>query len=157
MTEHGPIIDELVELVDIFPTLVDLAGFPASSLPRCDDNTNELLCHEGASMKSLVYPSPRATKTGIFSMQVKTITDAGKGRLKICGVTIMDKEYRYTAWVGFQDDKPVWDDVMAEELYDHNVDREETVNVAGYSTHAQVRLRMRHALKDGWRKALISE
>ena len=90
-------------------------------------------------------------------MHVKTIADAEKGRLKICGITIMDKEYRYAAWVRVQDDKPVSYDVLAEELYDHKVDRAETVNVAGYSAHAQVQLRMQNAFRDGWRMTLISE
>lgn len=45
----------LVELVDLFPTLVDLAGLPA--LPPCPKDSHQIeVCTEGMSLSHLVHP-----------------------------------------------------------------------------------------------------
>ncbi|XP_052797237.1 iduronate 2-sulfatase-like isoform X2 [Mya arenaria] len=47
-------VSELVELVDIFPTLADLAGLKVP--PRCSEPSNNItLCTEGSSMAPLIY------------------------------------------------------------------------------------------------------
>ena len=152
----GLIVDELVELIDIFPTLVDLAGFPSSALPRCqDDGTHlELLCHEGASMVPLMMTSsPEPTKTSIFS----DLKQNGEHGERVWGRTIMNKEYRYTLWVGFDGQEPVFGDVRAEELYDHSKDMGETINVVDDEAYRDVKKTMRSALRRGWREALTQE
>ena len=53
-TEEGSSTDELVELVDLFPTLVDAAGLPAIELCSEKDSRKTKLCTEGSSLMPLV-------------------------------------------------------------------------------------------------------
>ena len=53
-TEEGSSTDELVELVDLFPTLVDAAGLPALELCSEKDSRKTKLCTEGSSLMPLV-------------------------------------------------------------------------------------------------------
>ena len=56
-TKEGSSTDELVEMVDLFPTLVDAAGLPPLNLCSEKDSTRTKLCTEGASMMPLVEES----------------------------------------------------------------------------------------------------
>ena len=56
-TKEGSSTDELVEMVDLFPTLVDAAGLPPLNLCSEKDSTRTRLCTEGASMMPLVEES----------------------------------------------------------------------------------------------------
>jgi len=115
--------DALVELVDIYPTLCDLAGLP---LPG----------HlEGTSMVPLLRNPERPWKRAVFA---KWVNGAG---------TVGTKRYFYTQWIR-KDGKRA-----AEMLYDHRVDPEENVNVAGDPKYAKVVARLRRFLAEGWRGA----
>ena len=154
VTEKGVVVDELVELVDLFPTLVDLAGFPADALPRCrDGERDEVLCHEGASMGPLITSPTRAIKSNIFSDELHHSTEKQRW---VIGKSIMDKGYRYTLRVGYDNARPTWDDVIDEELYDHTVDKAETINVAADDNYSHVKANLRALLVQGWRNALIT-
>ena len=155
VTEEGVVVDELVELVDLFPTLVDLAGFPADALPRCrpDGGKDEPLCHEGASMVPLFTSPTSAIKTNTFSDELHPSTDKERS---VIGKSIMDKGYRYTLRVEYDNDMPTWDDVIDEELYDHTVDKAETINMANDDSYSHVKAKMRAKLVEGWRNALVT-
>lgn len=57
-------VDTPVELVDLFPTLVDLTQI-SDSLQMCNENkTNWRLCTEGKSLVSLMYKAASANKVG---------------------------------------------------------------------------------------------
>ena len=49
LTDEGMRSTKIVELMDIFPTLVEAAGF--SSLDKCPDSSHDIqLCTEGKSL-----------------------------------------------------------------------------------------------------------
>lgn len=113
----------LVELVDIYPTLVDLAGLSIPS--QCPPNsTNIRVCTEGLSMRPLLEAPSRSWKSGAFSQWPKSSTEMG--------YSIHTDHYRYTEWVAYDAAKrvPVWSSIQAVELYSHDTDIEENYNMA---------------------------
>ncbi len=113
----------LVELVDIYPTLCDLAGLP---LPG----------HlEGASLVPHLRRPERPWKEAVFAKWT--------GGARAVGT----KRFLYTEWI--RKGKRV-----AEMLYDHKLDPEENVNVAGRPEYAKVVKRMRSLLAAGWKGAV---
>jgi arylsulfatase A-like enzyme len=101
----------LVEFVDIYPTLVDLAGLKAPV---------EL---EGESFKALLDDPAR---------ELKEVAISQYPRGKLMGYSMRTDRWRYTGWI----DRTTG---VAEfrELYDHENDPSETVNVVGRAEHAR--------------------
>ena len=94
----------LVEFVDLYPTLADLAGLP---LPVDLD---------GVSFVPLLKSPDRPWKTAAFSQYP---------RGKAMGYSMRTDDWRYTEWI-HRDTQ----EVVARELYDHQHGRPETANVA---------------------------
>ena len=59
------------------------------------------------------------------------------------GYSVRSKRYRYTKWRNFASGK-----VQARELYDHESDRSETINVVGQPRHAGDVARLGERLRD---------
>lgn len=104
MQSAGQQTRALVELVDIYPSLVELCGLP----PAAD--------LEGTSFVPLLHDPGRAWKKAAFSEY-----DLGG----CIGLAMRTDRYRYVAW---QPKKG--GDVRAIELYDHQTDPQENVNIA---------------------------
>ena len=119
----------LVELVDIYPTLCDLAG-----LPKPDRL-------EGASLVPLMKDPRRPWKQAAFSQYPR------KG---LMGYTMRTDRYRYTVWQS-TDDARVNAGI---ELYDHTIDPAETLNLAWLPRNATLVAELDDQLKRGWREAL---
>ncbi len=120
--------DALVELIDIYPTLSDLAGLP---LPE----------HlEGTSFAPLLNDADRPWKKGAFSQYP---------RGKVMGRSLRTDRYRLTRWVEGDDPEAV----VAVELYDHQSDPGENVNVADDPANAEVVEELTGRLRAGWREA----
>ena len=105
---NGQKTDALVELVDVYPTLCDLAGLP---LP-------ETL--EGKSLRPLLDDPSATVKTAAFS-QFPRRHEGGE----YMGCTVRTDRYRYVEWQDRRSGKTV-----AMELYDHTGDPEENTNLA---------------------------
>ena len=74
----------------------------------------------------------------------------------VLGKTILTDSHRYTLWVKMGGlVEPLWEQEVAEELYDHTVDRQETHNVAQWDDYKQVKEQLKRRLKEGWKQALI--
>ena len=109
MTNDGQHTDALVEFVDIYPTLAELAGLP---LPK----------HlEGVSFKPLLSHPQLAWKTAAFSQYPRKV-----GRKNLMGYSMRTDRYRFTCWV----DRADHTKVDAVELYDHQTDPQENTNIA---------------------------
>lgn len=102
-------IDKVVELLDLFPTLVDLAGLPP--VATCDSKVNEETCVEGKSLQPLIFGETCDSQPEeAFSQYPRPGTypsvhpNSDKPKLyqiKIMGYSLRTKQFRYTAWIGF--------------------------------------------------------
>ena len=72
------------------------------------------------------------------------------------GYTLRTKIYRYTAWVQFDNElmEPNWDEIVAEELYDHTNDPQENMNVVDLPQYSEQKRLLKETLRTGWRSKL---
>ncbi len=125
----------IVENMDIYPSLCDLAGLP---IPKhC----------EGLSVKPLLAQLDMPWKKGAFSLFPRNV----KGE-QILGRSIRTDRWRYVEWK-----KVATGEITARELYDHKYDPGETVNIASRIEHQDQVARLSKMLNSGWRKALPDE
>jgi arylsulfatase A-like enzyme len=135
MKNAGTQTDALVEFVDIYPTLCDLAGLP-------------LPAHlEGSSVKPLFDDPNRPWKTAAFSQYPRSAGKTGGGQLM--GYTMRTDRYRFTVWVGRTDHTKI----DAVELYDHQDDPQENVNIAKDPAHAEIVRKLMDQWSKGWQGA----
>lgn len=162
------IIDQLVELVDLFPTLVDLTQV-TSALEICSKNgTNSKLCTEGRSLVPLMVANQRKQATGgktaIFTQYPRPGAfpsqnpDSDRPKLKdinIMGYSIRTRRYRYIEWIKFNHTSflPDWSKVFGKELYDHLIDPLENMNLATRPELNYVINSLHKKLILGWRFA----
>jgi arylsulfatase A-like enzyme len=129
----GKHTDALVELVDIYPTLAELARLP---LPG----------HlEGASVQPVLDDLTRAWKTAAFSQYPRP----GGGK-RLMGYTMRTDRYRFTAWM----DRNNHSKMDAIELYDHHADLQENVNVANQPDNTALVKELTAKLNAGWKAAM---
>ena len=133
MANAGKTTPALVEFVDIYPSLADLAGLPKPAKP------------EGLSFKPLFENPTRPWKTAAFSQYPR-----GKGKNEIMGYTMRTDQYRLTQWVSRSDHTKV----MAVELYDHKSDPQENTNVANDPANKAVVEKLAAQWRAGWQAAL---
>jgi len=128
MKNAGKHTNALVEFVDVYPTLSELAGLP-------------LPAHlEGLSAKPLLDDPNRSWKTAAFSQYPR------KG---LMGYSMRTDRYRFTVWVGRNDHSKI----DAVELYDHTTDPQENINVAKLPANAELVKRLMDQWRQGWRGA----
>jgi iduronate 2-sulfatase len=111
---NGCVNDALVEFVDIYPTLCELAGLPVPK-PL-----------EGVSLKPLLDGSAAKVKDAAFSQFPRQ----HEGR-DYMGYAMRTDRYRYVEWLDAGSGE-----IAARELYDHADDPAENENVAGRAEHA---------------------
>ena len=140
ITTHGRICNCLTELVDLYPTLCDLAGI---EIPR------EL---EGTSFVPLLEDPKQAWKTAAFCHYVRR-PKSGLDNKYYMGYSITTKRYHYVQWQDWDNDAERAGQQVAVELYDHHNDRHENTNIAGHREHAGLVRRMGQQLKAGWKAA----
>ena len=121
-------IDSLVELIDVYPTLCELAGLPSP---------NHV---EGTSLVPLLRNPDRSWKTAAFSEFPRHGHSLGR--------SIRTDYYRYTEWV-----EP-GGTVLGRELYDHRIDPHELVNLADSPHETATVGQLSGQLQAGWRSAL---
>ncbi len=105
MRSVGKTSQSLVELVDLFPTLAELAGLP--TLPQLD----------GKSFVDLLDDADAITKTAAFSQYPRSGA--------MMGYSLRTSSHRLTRWVHTPSGE-----IRATELYDYTNGRVETANVA---------------------------
>lgn len=155
MTDGGIQSDQLVEFVDLFPTLVEAAGL--DPIPLCPEDSSSIeVCHEGTSLLPLIDAPNTAIKKGAFS-QAKS-PYPGYGRYM--GLTMRTDRYRYTEWPIYRHEPyytPNWNQPLAgAELYDHDDDPDENINRANDRAYECIREELSKRLRSGWRNAVVS-
>jgi arylsulfatase A-like enzyme len=120
----------LVELVDLYPSLAELCGLP---LPK----------HlEGTSFAPMVADPDKPWKRAAFSQYLRP------GKEKIMGRSVRTDRWRYTEWVNAKQQN------VGIELYDHQADPAENVNVAADSANKSRVAELARLLQAGWRAAV---
>lgn len=117
----------IVESIDIYPTLLHMAGLP---------NQPQL---EGQNFQRLLKDPKFPWKEAAFAQ----FEQRYPGRGDISGRTVRTARWRYTAWVQEQG-------IVAQELYDLVADPGESTNLAYKSDYANVRKRMEEMRQEGW-------
>jgi arylsulfatase A-like enzyme len=139
----GPVQSSaLVESVDIYPTLCDIAGAPTPAHV------------EGASMLTLLLDPSREWKTAAFSQFPRPVResrpDAAAEPDDLMGRTMRTARHRFTLWHEVGDLTAV----VARELYDYHADPNETRNLASDAAHGPLVAELEAQLVAGWRAAM---
>ena len=121
----------LVECVDIYPTLCALAGL---AVPQG---------LEGLSLVPLLSGKRRRWKIAAFSHFQRGF----QGR--IMGRSIRTERFRYVEWRSWIDGR-----LIAREVYDHQIDPEENMNIANLPENEDLVRSLGSILNAGWWKAL---
>jgi arylsulfatase A-like enzyme len=133
---RGKPSSSLVEFVDIYPTLCELAGL---------DGPENL---EGTSLVPILEDPGAAVKSAAFSQFLRNgVWQCPDGK-DYMGYSIRTERYRYVEWYRWKTDERA-----ARELYDHRTDPRENVNVADRPEYAETVELMARRLKAGWRAA----
>ncbi|XP_071504143.1 iduronate 2-sulfatase-like [Diadema antillarum] len=176
--QHGVSVDAFVELVDIFPSVSELAGLTIP--PICPPNSFDVdFCAEGVSFAPLImedYIADRWTtndsrslqkikrwKNATFSQYPRPSVHPGKltdvphlANITIMGYSMRTIEYHYTEWIGFSNTtfEGDWNDVKARELYVNELDPEQNNNVADVEKYKDIVKMLSGRLQRGWRDCL---
>ncbi|MHC5067001.1 MAG: sulfatase [Planctomycetota bacterium] len=119
------------ELLDLFPSLCDLAGIPS---PQGLD---------GVSLEPLLADPNTSVKPVALSQFDRWY---GKGK-QTQGYAVRDERYRYVRWVPWDAKSDTTsDEVLAEELYDYLTDPLETISLADDPAYAAIKARLATAL-----------
>lgn len=119
--ENGKQCDRLVEFVDVYPSLCELANLPLRK---------EL---EGVSFAPLLENRKLPWKKAVFSQFLRDGIWTAPDGVAYMGRCIRTDRYRYVEWKT-KDGKAV----VARELYDLDSDPEENNNVAGEAEHRKL-------------------
>ena len=135
LKHRGVTTNALVELVDLFPTLVELCRLP---MP------DKL---EGLSMVRLLDDPGRPWKSAAFTQFQRPWRI--KGAVTNMGYSVRTAQYRYVQWVERATGR-----VLAKELYDHAADPGETQNLADRADARDLIAQHAALLDQGWPAAL---
>lgn len=131
---HGKKTKAMAELVDLYPTLADLAN----SLDATPDNL------EGASLKPLLNAPTRRVKDAAFTQTQQPFYGPYKGR-KAIGYSVQTERYRYTQWRSIENHS-----LIETELYDRNQEHE-THNLADNTRFDSVVEKLSRHLRERFR------
>jgi iduronate 2-sulfatase len=158
-TDPPRAVVEMVEAVDIYPTITELAGVPAP--PLCpESNLDIALCTEGFSLVPLMAgEAPSNWKVASFSQYPRSVNGEA---IAIMGYNMITKNYRCTEWVDFdrQSNTTDWKMTKAEgqgvELYDLVLDPDENKNVAYEQAYGDIAADLSTTLHLQWRQFIPS-
>jgi len=131
----GQVCRKLVELVDMYPTIVELAGLPVPS------------GLEGTSMVPLLDDPQLSWKKAAFTQFPRPAYY--KKSFNAMGYSARTEQFHYIKWIDVKKNQPI-----AVELYDHRLDPYELTNLAGKEEQKPTLKKLSNLLEDGWRAAL---
>ncbi len=129
---HNKHSRSLIELLDLYPTLTQLAGI------HSDIPTNL----EGTSHAGTLSQPQKAVEDIAFTQHQHPFYGSPKN-WEAWGYSARTDQWRYTEWHSIKDGS-----VIARELYDHANDPNETKNLAGLKKHQAISHRLSKRLKE---------
>ncbi len=144
--DTGRKTDGLVELVDLFPTIVELAGLNQIDLCKEDTAQTTTLCREGSSLVPLLNDATENqwTKSAIFHQYP---------RGNKLGLSMRTKDYRINEWIKFipSAKEYSWSNkAFGREIYDLRSDTYENTNIQG-QIDPDLEEELYSQLQNGWR------
>jgi len=133
----GTRVRRLVEFVDVYPTLAELAGL---SVP---DHL------EGVSAVPLLENPSRPWKTAVFSQFLRDGIWAAPDGKPYMGYSLLTESYHYVVWIDWNTKIEV-----ARELYDRRADPDENTNLTRRAEMAAVQDSLERKRVAGWRRAV---
>lgn len=152
---RGFIKSNIVELVDLFPTVVDLLGMRKlqpcngmsyttctegkSLLPLLSMTNTRSLSHASSFVHQMANPLSRMEmafsqypRPGLYPTMQPNSDRPKLAQIRVMGYSVRLQRFRYTMWVPFNSTEflPEWHVLHAEELYDHWIDPNEKMNLA---------------------------
>jgi iduronate 2-sulfatase len=129
-------LEQMVELVDVYPTLSELAGLPVPDWLQ------------GTSAVPLVSRPDRPWKRAVFSQFLRRGRWLGADGVETMGYSMRTERFHYVAWMNWATQK-----IAARELYDLDGDPTETVNLAPRPEFRPVLEELEAQRRRGWRAA----
>ncbi len=140
MKAPGKPCHRLTELVDVYPTLCDLAGL---------DIPEDL---EGLSLKPLMDDPNLPWKSAVFS-QFHRRPKVSPDRKRYMGYSMVTPDYHYVEWYTWDNETNKAGNHVATELYNLHIDSDENVNIANRPENALTIKQLTQQLKAGWQAA----
>ncbi|MEL6672822.1 MAG: sulfatase [Bacteroidota bacterium] len=126
------------ELVDMFPSLCELAGIPVPDYMQ------------GTSFVPLLEDPDRPWKQAAFSQFHRRPKVSADGQ-RYMGYVINTEAYHYIEWYGWDHQTGTRGAQTHVELYDRQQDPHETINLAGQASLQAVEAELARRLAEGWR------
>lgn len=134
--------DALVEFVDVYPTLCELAGLPlAQNL-------------QGLSAVPLFHNPQQPWKKAVFSQFLREGIWIAPDGIEYMGYSMRTERYRLVEWFRWDMHNKVPLELAAQELYDHHNDPNENVNIAARPENREVLARLVGMRRRGWQHVL---
>lgn len=131
----------ITELVDMFPSLCELAGLETPDYMQ------------GTSFVPLIENPERPWKSAAFSQFHRRPKHSADGN-RYMGYSINTSEYHYIEWYTWNTKTGTRGVLKSKELFDRENDPHETVNVAADPKFSKVVQKLSEQLADGWKKAV---
>lgn len=131
---------EITELIDMFPSLCELAGIEVPEYMQ------------GTSFVPLVKDPNRTWKNAAFSQFHRRPRHAADGN-RYMGYSINTKEYHYIEWYTWDPKTGTRGELKSTELFDRENDPHETVNIARKPALHEVVKGLSEQLAGGWQQA----
>lgn len=131
---------ELTELIDIFPSLCEIAGIEVPDYMQ------------GTSFIPLIKNPEREWKAAAFSQFHRRPRHSKDGK-RYMGYSMNTKKYHYIEWYTWNSKTKTRGKLKNIELFDRENDPNETVNIAAQKTLSKVIHRLSDQLNAGWKKA----
>ncbi len=132
---------QITELIDMFPSLCELAGIETP------------IYLQGTSFVPLLNNPERDWKKAAFSQfhRRPKVTPDGK---RYMGYSIKTKDHHYVEWYYWNASEGKRGKFVVSELFDSKKDPDENLNIANNKENAAIIKRLSKQLEEGWKKAL---
>ncbi|RPE00255.1 DUF4976 domain-containing protein [Aureibaculum marinum] len=137
--EKGKITKSLAEFVDVYPTLLDMSGL---NIPK----------HlHGKSLKPILENTNTSVKDAAYSQfllgRFGPLKERKEERM---GYAVRTDRYRYVEWYYWNKEENIKGDFIAKELFDHESDPEELINIANETSNKNILAQMSEELRKGF-------
>lgn len=138
---RGAQTHEITELIDMFPSLCELAGVEIPDYMQ------------GTSFVPLIKNPERQWKNAAFSQFHRRPRVSADGK-RYMGYSINTKRYHYIEWYAWNPKTGTRGELQNNELYDSKNDPTETINIVKQAQVSAVVTQLSKQLADGWQKAV---